>query len=337
VRIANKEVRGLIGPVEAVQAGLWFRAERYRTYRGEIHPDGWRVGTTMPLADSDLFLSFARLGAHGAPTEVSVMSWIGKHGLLKLRDPERWKRLEDGTPNQAPMKIEDFRAEVRKAYVALTLFEQIRSRDIDALRGRVGRERVYLTNPPANWPSRDGSTSLAMVTIDSVPTTVETSADEELSDEYVLSLAVHVLEDIVEQKIRHYGVTLVFSENDDHPRPLSPSGGWGWTSYRPELTLNCLNLEVRFGISSGLSSRTNALCLTARNVACHLSVAGTQRPVPAPVAKLDPGANRRSVKAKTDSRCSNGAATRGGRWQTGTVMRSTKSACLSGFPNHSER
>jgi hypothetical protein len=242
VRIANKEVRGLIGPVEAVQAGLWFRAERYRTYRGEIHPDGWRVGTTMPLADSDLFLSFARLGAHGAPTEVSVMSWIGKHGLLKLRDPERWKRLEDGTPNQAPMKIEDFRAEVRKAYVALTLFEQIRSRDIDALRGRVGRERVYLTNPPANWPSRDGSTSLAMVTIDSVPTTVETSADEELSDEYVLSLAVHVLEDIVEQKIRHYGVTLVFSENDDHPRPLSPSGGWGWTSYRPELTLKCLNL-----------------------------------------------------------------------------------------------
>jgi hypothetical protein len=81
-----------------------------------------------------------------------------------------------------------------------------------------------------------------MVTIDSVPTTVETSADEELSDEYVLSLAVHVLEDIVEQKIRHYGVTLVFSENDDHPRPLSPSGGWGWTSYRPELTLKCLNL-----------------------------------------------------------------------------------------------
>jgi hypothetical protein len=228
VRIANKEVRGLIGPVEAVQAGLWFRAERYRTYRGEIHPDGWRVGTTMPLADSDLFLSFARLGAHGDPTEVSVMSWIRKHGLLKLRDPECWKRLEDGTPNQARMKIEEFRAEVREAYDALTLFEQIRSKDTDALRGRVGL-------------AREGS-ARARVTIDGVLTRVDTLADEELSDEDVLSLAVEVLEEIVEQKIRHYGVTLVFSVNDDHPRPLSPRGKYGVTSYRPELTLKCLNL-----------------------------------------------------------------------------------------------
>jgi hypothetical protein len=56
--------------------------------------------------------------------------------------------LEDGTPNQAPMKIEEFRAEVRKAYDALTLFQQIRSKDIDALRGRVDGARDYLPNPP---------------------------------------------------------------------------------------------------------------------------------------------------------------------------------------------
>jgi hypothetical protein len=242
VRVSDKEVRGLIGPVEAVQAGLWFVAERYLKYREEIYPDGWQVSTTMPLADPHLFLSFARLGAHGYPSEEAVMSWIRKHGLLERRDPERWKRLEDGTPNQTPMKIEEFRAEVRKAYDVLTLFQQIRSKDIDALRGRVGRARVYLPNPPANWPSRDGSTARARVTIDGVPTSVDTLADGELSDEDVLSLAVKVLEEIVEQKIRHYGVTLVFSENDDHPRPLSPTGGYGFTSYRPELTLKCLNL-----------------------------------------------------------------------------------------------
>jgi hypothetical protein len=232
VRISQKELRGLIGPVESVHTSVWFVAEDYQTFYGRIYPYGHRARRTMPLSDSDLFTSFARLGAHGDPSPSSILSWVHKHGLLTRKDPERWVVAEDETINQAPMTLGQFKTEVRKAYDALTILQEIRGKDCDALRDRIERERTSLASPPPNhtWTTIDGRFTLDRL------------ADGDLPDEDVLSLAVTALEFEVEQQINDFGVRLVFAENDDHPRPLSPHGGWAWTSYRPQLTVRCSNL-----------------------------------------------------------------------------------------------
>jgi hypothetical protein len=232
MRISQKEMRGLIGPVEAVHTSIWFVAEHYRLFRGLIYPDGHYARRTMPLSDPDLFLSFARLGAHGDPLERSVLSWISEHGLLTLKDSDRWVSAKDETINQAPMTLGQFRTEVRKAYDALTILQQIRGKDCDALRDRIERERTSLGSLPPNhtWTTIDGRFTLDRL------------ADGDLLDEDVLSLAVTALEFDVEQEINDFGIKLVFAENDDHPRPLSPRGGYDFTSYRPQLTVRCSNL-----------------------------------------------------------------------------------------------
>lgn len=243
MRVSEKELRGLIGPVESVQTNMWFIAEHYRIVQGQIYADGWRCRQTLPLSDPNLFLSFARLGAHGEPSERLVWSWVSKHGLLTREDYDRWLRTKEKRLNQATMKLQEFRAEVHQAYDALTLFQQIRGQNCDALRNRIGRNRIYLRNPPPNWPSRYGRTARAIVTLDGQNTPIDWLADGELSDDDIVSLSVRVLEHLVEQKIHDYGVTLSFRANFDHPRPLSPSGGYGFSQYRPQLTPMCPDLR----------------------------------------------------------------------------------------------
>ncbi len=93
----------------------------------------WDV--TTPLEDPDLFLSFARLGARGRPSDESILGWVSEHGLLTLEDegkdsvPYLWEQLK-----QAPISLDDFVAEVLRARSALNLYTTLNERSVKDLK-----------------------------------------------------------------------------------------------------------------------------------------------------------------------------------------------------------
>jgi len=91
----------------------------------------------IPIRRPDSFLSFARLGAQGEPSEQRILRWVGHNGLLRVAaEGERY--------DQAPMKVSDFRAEVSLAYQLLTFYAQLRAADIEAIRGRIDNPESVL-------------------------------------------------------------------------------------------------------------------------------------------------------------------------------------------------
>jgi hypothetical protein len=241
LRVREKEVGGLISFREASDILLWPVAPDYEIKHGVIYPKGgWRAERYAPLREPDLFLSFARLGAHDNPSEGQILKWARKHGLLKRADPERALRaLEEDVPvlagreqvtvkagesNQAPMSIEEFRAETRKAYSYLTLLESIRSRDANGLRFRIGFRRIPISGP--------GELTVETVALDGRPIPYCGGAPPELTDEFLLLKAVCCLVHDVEWKLKD--IRLAFTHDFEHPRPLS--------TYRPRLTVVCPDL-----------------------------------------------------------------------------------------------
>lgn len=142
-------------------ACLWpLAADGYRLKGDWIEPaglDDWFP--SAPLADTELFSSFVRLGARGQPSANQCLRWVRKHGLLKRRDkehgpvivkllpappgayPAEWwlvgqdvlakdtrtdNTVERRSLNQAPISLDDFRAEVGEARGALKLYEALR-------------------------------------------------------------------------------------------------------------------------------------------------------------------------------------------------------------------
>jgi len=126
-------------------ACVWPLPKRgYRLGGGVIEPVGdseWKP--TSPLEDPDLFVSFARLGARGIPSEKRVLRWVNKYGLLKRQDERqgpfivRRYFVEKRTLNQAPASLAEFRAEVRDARGALELYDILKRRDADAMRAKI--------------------------------------------------------------------------------------------------------------------------------------------------------------------------------------------------------
>src|SRR5215203_3524744 len=147
MRVSEKEVRKLFNSDEAWDVCVWYVAERYHLIQGRIYPDGLRPKIIYPLSDSNLFLSFARLAAHGQPSEKRILSWVHQHGLLRRQDYERFRHVRDRNGerqvNHETITVEDFREETRKAYGALTLFQDIRSKNYQALRSRLRSEEVH--------------------------------------------------------------------------------------------------------------------------------------------------------------------------------------------------
>jgi len=90
---------------------------------------------TTPLEDPDLFLSFARLGARGRPSDESILGWVSEHGLLTLGDEGKhsvsypWKQLK-----QAPISLDDFVAEVLRARSAVDLYTTLNDRRVKDLK-----------------------------------------------------------------------------------------------------------------------------------------------------------------------------------------------------------
>jgi hypothetical protein len=139
---------------------MWVKSERYKIVGGSIYPEGSETTFTFPLGDPGLFLSFARLGARGVPSEGSILNWVEKNGLLRGEDsfwdswPDQWPKVfltpEESDQfleslgdriKQHAMSLEDFRTEVRFANQLLNLYADIRAEDLPAIQGR-------FTTPP---------------------------------------------------------------------------------------------------------------------------------------------------------------------------------------------
>lgn len=147
-RIKNKELEDL---VDVFEGAYMFVRPRPETVGIEndcirVSYDAWR--TVKPLTHSDLFTSFAKLAAHGKPSEAKIRSWVGRFGL-----PVWGSRPEpDGVvpagkiPRYKPMsmKVDDFRKEVEHAHDLLDLYLTIRGRDATVIRSMVWRLRRNL-------------------------------------------------------------------------------------------------------------------------------------------------------------------------------------------------
>jgi hypothetical protein len=236
MRVSEKEVRKLFNSDEAWDVCIWYVAERYHLIQGRIYPDGLRPKIIQPLSDSNLFLSFARLAAHGQPSEKRILSWVHEHGLLRRQDYNRFRHVEDESGarqvNQKPITVEDFRKETRRAYKALTLFQDIRKKNYGALRRRLRTEEV-------DYQGQDGNRRLRHITyLDDEPLLFERALIGDYSDRQALEAATNGLQCIVEQQISD--VHLHFVMDTRHPDPLS---NFMYSTYRPRLSPRCPDLH----------------------------------------------------------------------------------------------
>jgi hypothetical protein len=238
MRVSQKEVEKLFNFDEAAEVSLWFVARRYRLIQGLIYPDGLGLTITQPLSHRNLFLSFARLAAHGQPSEKRIRAWVDQHGLLRRQDYDNFQHMQDKNGerpvNQKAMTVEDFRKETRKAYGALTLFQDIRSKNYQALRSRLRSEELHKRD-------RDGEEWLehrAYLDNEPIPNEERRPLNEEYLDILALKVATTGLEYIVEQQISD--VHLHFVKDVWHPRPYSYLID---VPYRPRLSPRCPDLH----------------------------------------------------------------------------------------------
>ncbi len=247
MRISQREVRGMLTEDESVGACMWFvaEAENYQILDERI----FAVRTsrrapkfTQPLSDSNLFLGFAKLGARGKPAESRILGWVREHGLLTRKDSTQERSLANGEVNQRSITVDKFRAEVRQAYGALTLLQQIRDNDHDALKARIVRKRsptkVKVWREGDCRPVEWRTVRKTRVLLDGVPVPRDILPEGDLTNVEMIEQAESVLEHIVEQQMSR--IKLGFTQHVHHPRSVSTIAGY--LPYRPRLTPRCPDL-----------------------------------------------------------------------------------------------
>jgi hypothetical protein len=172
---SKEEFHGLFDPVaELLDVSLvWPPAARgYIIWQGKIHarpgPPQGGFPSPNPFAHTDLFYSFARLGASGKPSESRIMQWVSQNGLLTRKDENvsGASVLEDGAINQQPISVEDFRSEVSRARAMLELYAEIRRLDVRALNARIAQPRSAVDRQLASYFTDDPSYQQVMDRID---------------------------------------------------------------------------------------------------------------------------------------------------------------------------
>jgi len=169
-RIRKEEFAGLLSPHEfnSDVVRMWVKSDRYKVVGGYVYPNGEEKAYTFPLSDSGLYLSFARLGARGEPSDKSIQRWVSEHGLLRGTDnlwdswPDEWPkvfftqgesdRFFESRIQEVEISLEEFRTEVRFANQLLNLYTDIRVQDLAAIRTR-------FTTPP-DHPTRSRPTPI---------------------------------------------------------------------------------------------------------------------------------------------------------------------------------
>lgn len=168
-RIRREDFAGLIDRAESFKVCVWPRAEDYKIVRGWIYPEGdWKL--TFPLYEgTDLFLSFARLGAD--PSDKSIWRWVKKRGLLlrasssqQSAEDRPYKQGPDGRiiADQAPMKLTEFKKETARARGLLDLYTELQSRDIEAIEARVANPKTPIDKSLGDHPEWSGLRGAAL-------------------------------------------------------------------------------------------------------------------------------------------------------------------------------
>lgn len=151
LRIRTKNFAGLLERPDVLYSDGWPVSETYKIAGGWIYPEGgseWSAGQLQKTyEDPNLFLSFARLGSHGEPSEKSILEWVSRYGLLHAQKGEFLV--------PAPGTVADFRANVLCAYQLLGLHVNIKTRNIDALRAMVVKAKRH---PSSEWPTTPSTT-----------------------------------------------------------------------------------------------------------------------------------------------------------------------------------
>jgi hypothetical protein len=132
------------------------------------------------------------------------------------------------------MTVEDFRKETHKAYGALTLFQDIRSKNYQALRSRLRSEEL----PRRDRHGNDWLEYRAYLDNEPIPNEERSPLDGEYPDSLALKVATTGLEYIVEQQLSD--VHLHFVKDVWHPRPYSYLID---VPYRPRLSPRCPDLH----------------------------------------------------------------------------------------------
>jgi hypothetical protein len=149
LRIRTEEFDDLLTPVEqrSDTVCLWAVAPPYVIVNDTIIPqDERQARLTFPLSNPNLFLSFARLGAQGEPSEQRILQWVNRRGLLRGQDRLRESEFAGAVAFgpvlkqherivQNPATVGDFRREVRCANQLLRLYAHVRGRDYEAIAG----------------------------------------------------------------------------------------------------------------------------------------------------------------------------------------------------------
>src|SRR3712207_2380874 len=80
-RIKNKELEDLVDVFEGAYMFVQPRPETVGIEKDCVHVSYDGLRTVKPLTHSDLFTSFAKLAAHGKPSESKIKRWVGRFGL----------------------------------------------------------------------------------------------------------------------------------------------------------------------------------------------------------------------------------------------------------------
>jgi hypothetical protein len=245
VRISQREVRGMLSEDESLSTCMWFVAENYEEWDGHIFAirRSRRAPRDFePLEDPNLFLGFARLGARGEPAKSRILGWVRKHGLLTRHELRQERTLPNGEVNQSSITVEQFTAEVRWAYDALTLLQQIRAKDYETLRAEIVRKRkptdVKVWHEGDHRPVGRRKVRKTQVYLKGVSVPRMVFPEGDLTDVEVIEQAAKGLEHIVGQRMQR--ISLGFTQHVNHPRSVSTIAGY--LPYRPRLTPQCPDL-----------------------------------------------------------------------------------------------
>jgi len=141
LRNRRRDIERIVDREEFRHRPVWPVAEEYDIddSRNVVVKKTGDYVITTPLEDPDLFLSFARLGARGRPSDESILGWVSEHGLLTLENEGKysvsypWEQLK-----QAPISLDDFVAEVLRARSALNLYTTLNERSVKDLKEVIG-------------------------------------------------------------------------------------------------------------------------------------------------------------------------------------------------------
>ena len=222
---------------------VWSPAARgYMIWQGKIRarpgPPKGGFPSPNPFAYTDLFYSFARLGASGKPTESRIMEWVSQNGLLTRKDESvsGASVLEDGAVNQQPISVEDFRSEVSRARAMLELYAEIRRLDVRALNARIAQPRSAVDRQLASYFSDDPSYQQVMDRLDIGLGSLAIRSVLGAADKVLAELMSESIAGVCPRAIRGY--TLPMAPDEERPSQMRAAAKnyrmqQGW--YYPDL------------------------------------------------------------------------------------------------------